>query len=50
MWVKIIIAIIVIISFAGTIAEIDRNKEGSMHIAGICIAGMLALAVVVTFS
>ncbi|WP_178382691.1 hypothetical protein [Paenibacillus sp. P46E] len=50
MWVKIIFAIIVIISLIGSIAEMDRNKEGSMHMSAICIAGILALAAVVIFS
>lgn len=50
MWIKIIFAIVIIISFVGSIAEMDRNKSGSMHMASICIAGILALAAVVIFS
>ncbi|WP_157685626.1 hypothetical protein [Paenibacillus donghaensis] len=50
MWIKIILAVVIIISFIGSVAEMDRDKEGSMHMAGICIAGILALAAIVIFS
>lgn len=49
MWIKIIFAIIAIISLIGAVAEMDRNKEGSVQMSAICIAGILALAAVVIF-
>lgn len=50
MWIKIIFAIILIISFIGSIAEMDRNKSGSLHMAAICVASIIALAAVVIYS
>lgn len=50
MWIKIIFAIIVIIAFIGSIAEMDRNKSGSMQMSAICIASILALAAVVIWA
>jgi hypothetical protein len=50
MWIKIIFAFILLVSFIGSIAEMDRNKFGSMHMAAICVASIIALAAVVIFS
>lgn len=40
---KVILFIIMVVSFIGAIAEQDRQK--SLSLASICIAGILALAV-----
>ncbi|MBY3623793.1 hypothetical protein HGO21_30215 [Acinetobacter sp. CUI P1] len=50
MWIKIIFAVVIIISFIGSVAEMDRNKFGSMHMAAICVASIIALAAVVIWA
>jgi len=50
MWIKIIFAIVIIASLGFPIDKNDWNRERSMHMATICIAGILALAAVVIFS
>ncbi|MEK5415124.1 hypothetical protein [Paenibacillus sp. FSL L8-0708] len=50
MWIEVIFAIIVMISFTGSVAEMDRNKSGGMHMAAICVASIIALAAVIIFS
>jgi hypothetical protein len=50
MWTEIIFKAIILGSFIRVLAEMDRNKEGSLHMAAICISGILALAGVVIFS
>lgn len=50
MWIKIIFAIVIIISLLTAVDKSDQNKVTSMHLAAICIAGIIALTVMVIWT